>query len=446
MLKRPPYAMVHRVSEGTESQVFKTKFVGWDDVIGVDFTRTAQSVQRTGADLVKWAKAQDTKVDLSALFTPRQSPMSDKESAQLSEEWNVDLEKMEAFVLEGKKFVKLPEEEWGIFHSKDSYVYLCRYWVPGEEQAGKEQEENNQEEEDEMDQGVVVYFWQGRDSSNMGWLTFTFSLQKIFEALFGEKLEVLRMHQQQETLKFMSHFKTGLIIRQGSRHATKSPDYVSSPELYHIRSNGSSLCRRCIQIRPDASLLNSCFSYILKVPFDPKGDSGIIYVWIGSKSPSPEAKIAEEIACTTLWDPEKYSCQILNEGEEPENFFWIGLKGKKPYDVEADFMEHARLFRCSNEKGYFTVSEKCSDFCQDDLAQDDIMILDTGDQVFLWMGPRCSEVEVKLSYKSAHVYIQHLRAKYPERLRKLFLTIMGKESRRFTRCFHGWGPLKSIPR
>jgi len=35
---------------------------------------------------------------------------------------------MEAFVLEGKKFVKLPETERGVFHSADSYVYLCRYW------------------------------------------------------------------------------------------------------------------------------------------------------------------------------------------------------------------------------------------------------------------------------------------------------------------------------
>ena len=58
------------------------------------------------------------------------------------------------------------------------------------------------------------------------------------------------------------------------------------------------------------------------------------------------------------------------------------------------------------------------------MAHDDIMILDTGDQVFLWMGPRCSEVEVKLSYKSAQVYIQNLRAKQPEKPRKLFLTIM----------------------
>jgi len=47
----------------------------------------------------------------------------------------------------------------------------------------------------------------------MGWLTFTFSLQKKFEALFGEKLEVIRMQQQQENVKFMSHFKNGLVIR-----------------------------------------------------------------------------------------------------------------------------------------------------------------------------------------------------------------------------------------
>lgn len=40
---------------------------------------------------------------------------------------------------------------------------------------------------------------------------------------------------------------------------------------------------------------------------------------------------------------------------------------------------------------------------QDDLADDDIMILDSGEQVFLWLGPKCSEVEIKLAYKSAQV-------------------------------------------
>ena len=42
--------------------IFKTKFVGWNDVIAVDFTRTADSVRRTGADLTKWASEQETKV------------------------------------------------------------------------------------------------------------------------------------------------------------------------------------------------------------------------------------------------------------------------------------------------------------------------------------------------------------------------------------------------
>jgi len=40
------------------------------------------------------------------------------------------------------------------------------------------------------------------------------------------------------------------------------------------------------------------------------------------------------------------------------------LGGEKPYEHDAEYMKFTRLFRCSNEKGYFTISEKCSDFCQ----------------------------------------------------------------------------------
>ena len=108
----------------------------------------------------------------------------------------------------------------------------------------------------------------------MGWLTFTFSLQKKFEALFGEKLEVVRMQQQQENLKFMSHFKHGLIIKKGSRRAHKQPEWKAEPEFFHIRTNGSALCRRTIEIMPDAASLNSAFCYILKVPFDPQDNAG----------------------------------------------------------------------------------------------------------------------------------------------------------------------------
>lgn len=74
MIDRPDYAMVTRVREGTETQIFKYKFVGWDEVIAVDFTRTAESVQKTGADLTKWAMQQETKAFNSSLHA---TPASD---------------------------------------------------------------------------------------------------------------------------------------------------------------------------------------------------------------------------------------------------------------------------------------------------------------------------------------------------------------------------------
>lgn len=112
--------------------------------------------------------------------------------------------------------------------------------------------------EDEIQ--CVVYFWQGRQAGNMAWLTFTFTLQKKFKAMFGEELEVVRIHQQQENLKFMSHFKRKFIIKNGRRNEKiRTADGKAPVEFYHLRSNGSALCTRLIQVRPDAAVLNSAF-------------------------------------------------------------------------------------------------------------------------------------------------------------------------------------------
>ena len=42
-------------------------------------------------------------------------------------------------------------------------------------------------------------------------------------------------------------------------------------------------------------------------------------------------------------------------------------------------------------------------FSQDDLADDDVMVLDNGEQVYLWVGKKTSDVEIKLAFKSAQV-------------------------------------------
>uniref|UniRef100_A0A8D1BAI0 Protein flightless-1 homolog n=1 Tax=Sus scrofa TaxID=9823 RepID=A0A8D1BAI0_PIG len=395
MLHRPRHATVSRSLEGTEAQVFKAKFKNWDDVLTVDYTRNAEAVlQGPGlAGKVKRdaEKKDQMKADLTALFLPRQPPMALAEAEQLMEEWNEDLDGMEGFVLEGKKFARLPEEEFGHFYTQDCYVFLCRYWVPVEYEEEEERKEENEDEkagaegedgeaaaakQPEEDFQCVVYFWQGREASTMGWLTFTFSLQKKFESLFPGKLEVVRMTQQQENPKFLSHFKRKFVIHRGRRRAAQG---APQPSLYQIRTNGSALCTRCIQINTDSGLLNSEFCFILKVPFESEDNQGIVYAWVGRASDPDEAKLAEDIL-NSMFEA-SYSKQVINEGEEPENFFWVGIGAQKPYDDDAEYMKHTRLFRCSNEKGYFAVTEKCSDFCQDDLADDDIMLLDNGQEV-----------------------------------------------------------------
>ena len=62
-----------------------------------------------------------------ALFIPRQKIASEEDTQLLAEEWAEDLESMKCFVLEGKKFVHLPEEEKGQFYSANCYVFVCRY-------------------------------------------------------------------------------------------------------------------------------------------------------------------------------------------------------------------------------------------------------------------------------------------------------------------------------
>lgn len=446
-------------------------------MIAVDYTRTAESVSKTGANLSKWMSEQKVKIDLASLFTPQPIPLTEEESQILIDEWNDELEMMDTFILDkGKRFVKLPEDEFGHFFTEDCYVFLCRYYVPQESETSPETKSpeldgtrlpngvangnscnSDLHSNTEDDFQCVVYFWQGRQASKMGWLTFTFSLQKKFEALFGNKLEVIQMHQQQENIKFLSHFKQKFIIHQGKRTKGCSGKSI---ELYHLRANRNPLTLRCIEIEADSSKLNSGFCYILRINKSvPTNNSSnhdnlqhengfveshsTIYLWVGSKSSVNEARIGEEIVNERfVMKSKSVSVQIIREGKETDEF-WSALNGKKEYEIDASFMSHIRLFRCSNDKGYFNVTEKCIDFCQDDLSDDDIMILDNGTQVFLWIGPKSSEVEVKLAYKSAQVYVQNLRLKDPNP-RQLMLTFKGKESKKFTKCFHAWGKHKQI--
>lgn len=439
---------VTRELEGTETVGFRHMFKGWDNVLSIDYSRAVDTVPEKELQLRK--DRQDAcAADMSSLFLPRQRVTPDEEAEILAEEWSEDLESMKCFVLEGKKFVHLPEEEKGQFHSQNCYVFVCRYLYPPEKE---DDEESDDDEEEEDNLEVIVYFWEGRDANQLGWLTFTFTLQKNLEKMFADKLVIRRMRQQQEDEKFLSHFDGNFLIINGKRFTKAQREKITNreeidlsqrdPILLQTRSTGSMFTTRTVQVSCETASLNSEFCHILIVPFS-GGGSGMVYGWIGRCAEAREARIMGDIMDEHLpIEFKRYSKQVINEGEEPENFFWVGIgadltKGTPQYSGDADYLRTSRLFRCTNESGYFNVSEKCSDFCQADLQDDDIMLLDTGLILYLWVGSSASQTEVKFGLKAAAVYLQHLKAK-TSTPRKLKAVRKGNENSDFKQCFHGW--------
>ena len=61
-----------------------------------------------------------------------------------------------------------------------------------------------------------------------------------------------------------------------------------------------------------------------------------------------------------------------------------------------------RLFHCSNATGRFHV-EEIHNFTQDDLETDDIMILDTYEQVLVWVGKDSNQKEKRDAFTFAKV-------------------------------------------
>ncbi|KAH9285255.1 Protein flightless-1 [Echinococcus granulosus] len=465
--------------EGAENEIFRAQFVGWEPTMAVDFTRTAQSVTARGADPNVILERDQIKTDLRALIAPRETPLSWDKAIQLMNDLNYELiepleldadfsqgsptPSLQQFVILDRKWAPVEPRWFGHFFNKDSYIVIARYWdnelsmdteevskTVGEgtvasDKVGGEGEEGEEEEEPTK---TVVYFWQGREASELAWLTFNFSLRKDMESRLSRNpnangrplsVEFKRVKQQQEDMYFLAHFLRKMVIHSGSYRDRDSAQRLDHVHFYHLRMNGDPIATRCLEVKPAVQTLNSCFSYILRAPKNITNSSmDQVFIWIGESAHPDDKKILQAI-CDQIYDQSGTKVEMLSEGEEPDAF-WTALGGKGKYDKTADYMHYARLFRLSNDAGYFHASEKCADFCQDDLVNDDVMMLDNGEQVYLWLGKKTSDVEVKLSLQAAKLYKEHMARAQPSRPRQLKLTAKNAEPFLFRRCFHGWGP------
>lgn len=151
---------------------------------------------------------------------------------------------------------------------------------------------------------------------------------------------------------------------------------------------------RAIEVTPEASNLNSGDAFVVI-------SANGAYLWFGKGASASERETAKKVA-------QRLASKVteVSEGSETDDF-WSLLGGKATYASDSSLYEQPReprLFWGSNASGSFKV-EEIFNFTQDDLAEDDVFILDTYNEVYVWVGSGSNDVEKKMALETAVVCI-----------------------------------------
>ena len=96
-----------------------------------------------------------------------------------------------------------------------------------------------------------------------------------------------------------------------------------------------------------------------------------------------------------------------------------------------------RLFQVGSATGAFVI-EEIAGFTQEDLQNEDVMLLDAYDEIFVWMGNKSSKNEKAKGEKLAIEYMQKLAKNGRDVDMSMTIILAGRESGTFKRHFPDW--------
>uniref|UniRef100_A0A8C4HFU4 Villin-like n=1 Tax=Dicentrarchus labrax TaxID=13489 RepID=A0A8C4HFU4_DICLA len=242
----------------------------------------------------------------------------------------------------------------------------------------------------------------------------------------------VRVVMGKEPRHFLAIFKGKLIIFEGGtgRPGVVNPD--GGARLFQVRGTNE-LNTKATELQARASSLNTNDVFLLKT-------DQICYLWYG-KGCSGDERVMGRAMSDVLSKQDK---QVVMEGQEPAEF-WVALGGKAPYAsdkrLQREEPPHSpRLFECSNQTGQFRMTE-VDDFAQIDLDEEDVMLLDTWEEIFLWVGNSANQYETKEAWNCAQEYLRtHPAGRDPDT--PIIFVKQGYEPPTFTGWFSAWDPHK----
>ncbi|XP_060886675.1 scinderin like a [Labrus mixtus] len=384
------------MAAGSETALFKNFFFNWldkDEITGPGETYTIGRI----------ARVKQIPFDSSTLHgndvMAAQHGMVDDGSGEV-----------QIWRLENGEKVPVDPSSYGQFYGGDCYLLLYTY------NAGCKEKH-------------IIYTWQGQKCSRDELAASAYLTVNLDDSMDGVATQV-RVTQGQEPAHLVSIFKDKpLVIHLGGTCREHGQSETASKRLFHIRQS-STKATRAVEVLPTASSLNSNDVFVLKTT-----DS--LFMWKGKGATPEEMAVAKYVAGILGGSPSE-----VQESQEPAPF-WEALDGKKPYQTSMNLrsqqiIKNPRLFGCSNKTGRLIAEEVLGEFSQLDLLPDDVMILDTWDKIYLWIGEEANECEKAGSDTIAQQYLDSDpsgRLGYP-----IYTIKQGAEPPSFTGWFHAWDP------
>ncbi|KAM6977670.1 advillin [Aplochiton taeniatus] len=394
----PSYTNVEVMSEGGESAMFKQLFQSWKEPGRTQGLGNAYSMGRI-------AKVEQVKFDVMELHArpelAAQQRMVDDAAGKV-QIWRI--EKLELRELHPSSF--------GQFYGGDCYLVLYTY------------RKSNREE-------YILYMWQGRHATQDEITACAYQAVNVDNKFNGAPVQV-RVIMGKEPRHFLAIFKGKLIIFEGGTGRAGVMSLNPAVRLFQVRGTNV-LNTRATEVPARASSLNTNDVFLLQ-------NNSMCYMWYGKGCSGDEREMGKAVA-EVLSRQDK---QVVMEGQEPADF-WVALGGKAPYANEKRLQREEplycpRLFECSNQTGQFRMTE-VDDFAQDDLDEDDVMLLDTWEEIFLWIGISANDFEIQESLTNAVQYLQtHPAGRDPDT--PIISVKQGYEPPTFTGWFNAWDPHK----
>ncbi|KAM3667904.1 villin-1 isoform 2-T2 [Ammospiza maritima maritima] len=387
----PHSTSVETENDGSESTVFRQLFQKWtvpNQSSGLGKTHTVGKV----------AKVEQVKFDATTLHAKPQMAAQQKMVDDGSGE-------VEVWRVENNELVPVEKKWLGHFYGGDCYLVLYTYYVGPKVNR-------------------IIYIWQGRQASADEVAASAYQAVALDQKYNNEPVQI-RVTMGKEPAHLMAIFRGKMVVYTGGTSRAGSTEPTPSTRLFQVHGTNE-YNTKAFEVPVRASSLNSNDVFVLKTP-------SCCYLC------GDEREMAKTVADIIS----KMEKPVVAEGQEPPEF-WLALGGKSQYASNKRLQEEnpsmpPRLFECSNKTGTFLATE-IIDFTQDDLEESDVYLLDTWDQVFLWIGKDANESEKEAAAVMAQEYLRsHPSGRDLDT--PIIVVKQGYEPPTFTGWFLAWDPL-----